>query len=235
MQAPIISIQNIHKSYSTGKSVSLDVLRGVTFEVQRGEILAIVGSSGAGKSTLLHIMGALDRPSSGSVSMDGEDVFALDDQRLASFRNRNMGFIFQFHHLLPEFTAWENVAIPAMISGMSVSKAEKISRKLLASVRVDHRADARPSELSGGEQQRVAVARALINEPVIVLADEPSGNLDEENALLLQSLLWDLARERKQTFVIVTHDASLAGKADAVFTLHDGNLVDEKRRTMHGE
>jgi lipoprotein-releasing system ATP-binding protein len=223
--ASILSVRDVHKSYPTGEGASLDVLRGASLEVGEGQVIAIVGASGSGKSTLLHIIGALDRPDSGAVTMDGEDMFAMDDNTLAAFRNRSMGFVFQFHHLLPEFSARENIAIPAMIGGMPLEAAQARADELLQLVRVDHRADARPSELSGGEQQRVAVARALVNRPRIVLADEPSGNLDEDNAGMLHELLWTLAREQRQTFVIVTHDGELAARADATWRLHEGKLM----------
>ncbi|MDT8323950.1 MAG: ABC transporter ATP-binding protein [Bacteroidota bacterium] len=222
---PIVSVRDVHKSYSTGKGASLDVLRGATIEVEEGQVVAIVGASGSGKSTLLHVVGALDRPDSGQVLMDGEDMFSMDDTTLAAFRNSRMGFVFQFHHLLPEFSARENIAIPAMIGGKSLADAQARADELLDIVRVGHRADARPSELSGGEQQRVAVARALANHPRIVLADEPSGNLDEENADMLHELLWQLARDQGQTFVIVTHDGDLAARADATWRLHEGKLM----------
>ncbi len=221
----IVSVHDVHKSYPTGEGASLDVLRGSSMEVAEGQVVAIVGASGTGKSTLLHIIGALDRPDSGSVLMDGEDMFSMDDTTLAAFRNSRMGFVFQFHHLLPEFSARENIAIPAMIGGSSLADAQSRADELLEIVRVAHRADARPSELSGGEQQRVAVARALANHPRIVLADEPSGNLDEENAAMLHELLWSLAREHGQTFVIVTHDGELAARADATWRLHEGKLL----------
>jgi lipoprotein-releasing system ATP-binding protein len=221
----MIHITDVRKSYTSGRGATLDVLRGVSARVAPGEICAIVGSSGAGKSTLLHILGALDRPSAGSVRIDGQDLFALPDAPLAAFRNAHMGFVFQFHHLLPEFSALENVMMPALIGGSTTAAAESSARELLARVGVEQRSGARPAELSGGEQQRVAVARALVNAPKVVLADEPSGNLDEENAASLQELLWSLSRERQQTFVIVTHDLALAGRADSVYRLHDGVLL----------
>jgi lipoprotein-releasing system ATP-binding protein len=222
---PIVSVRDVHKSYPTGEGATLDVLRGAALDVDEGQVIAIVGASGTGKSTLLHIIGALDRPDSGSVLMDGEDMFSMDDTTLAAFRNSRMGFVFQFHHLLPEFSARENIAIPAMIGGKTLAEAQARADELLQIVRVSHRAEARPSELSGGEQQRVAVARALANHPRIVLADEPSGNLDEENAGMLHELLWQLAREQGQTFVIVTHDGELAARADATWRLHEGKLL----------
>ncbi len=197
-------------------------------KVREGEIAAIIGASGAGKSTLLHIIGALDKPTSGEVRVAGEDMFTLKDAQLAAFRNGKIGFVFQFHHLLPEFTAVENVSMPMLIAGAGRAEAEGRSRELISRVGVLHRADARPSELSGGEQQRIAVARALANGPAVVLADEPSGNLDAENAASLHDLLWKLSREHGRTFVIVTHDEGLAGRADAIYHLHDGRL--EKRK-----
>ncbi len=224
---PVVQVRDIEKSYPTGAGGTLTVLRGTSLEVGEGQVVAIVGASGTGKSTLLHIVGALDRPDAGSVLLDGQDMFTMEDHALAAFRNRSMGFVFQFHHLLPEFTARENVAIPAMIAGAPLADAERRADALLDVVRVSHRADARPSELSGGEQQRVAVARALVNRPRIVLADEPSGNLDEENAAMLHDLLWSLAAEQGQTFVLVTHDAGLAARADATWRLHDGKLLAE--------
>ncbi|MDH7515072.1 MAG: ABC transporter ATP-binding protein [Bacteroidota bacterium] len=223
MPKPVVEIKNVHKSYPAGTG-KLDVLRGVSFEVRPGEIVAITGASGTGKSTLLHIAGGLDTPNEGEVRIAGEDVFRMPDARLAAFRNRTIGFVFQFHHLLAEFTALENVAMPLLIAGCNRNTAARRARALLQRVRVEHRADARPSELSGGEQQRVAVARALANDPAVVLADEPSGNLDEENAAALHDLLWSLARENEQTFVLVTHDESLARHADTVYRLHEGRL-----------
>ena len=224
---PVVQVRDIEKSYPTGAGGTLTVLRGASLEVGEGQVVAIVGASGTGKSTLLHIVGALDRPDTGSVLLDGQDMFAMEDHELAAFRNRSMGFVFQFHHLLPEFTARENVAIPAMIAGAPLAEAERRADDLLETVRVAHRADARPSELSGGEQQRVAVARALVNRPRIVLADEPSGNLDGGNAAMLHDLLWGLAAEQGQTFVLVTHDTGLAARAEATWRLHEGKLLAE--------
>jgi lipoprotein-releasing system ATP-binding protein len=223
MSQHVVTVHNVTKSYGAGASKH-DVLRGVSLSVGKGEIAAIVGASGAGKSTLLHIMGALDHPTSGTVEIGGEDLRAMADADRAAFRNAQVGFVFQFHHLLPEFSAIENVALPGLIGGKRRADAEARARALLELVKVSHRGDARPSELSGGEQQRVAVARALANEPRVVLADEPSGNLDEENADALHTLLWTLAKERGQTFVIVTHDEALARKADALYRLHEGML-----------
>jgi lipoprotein-releasing system ATP-binding protein len=223
MSQPVVAVHNVTKSYGAGAS-KRDVLRGVSLSVGKGEIAAIVGASGAGKSTLLHIMGALDLPTSGTVQIGGQDLRSMADAERAAFRNTQVGFVFQFHHLLPEFSALENIALPGLIGGKRRPDAEARARELLDLVKVSHRGDARPSELSGGEQQRVAVARALANEPQVVLADEPSGNLDEENAVALHALLWNLAKERGQTFVIVTHDEALARKADALYRLHEGTL-----------
>ncbi|MBI5647474.1 MAG: ABC transporter ATP-binding protein [Ignavibacteriae bacterium] len=224
MNDPILTTRDVCKSYASGTSAQA-VLRDVSFSLQRGSITAIVGVSGAGKSTLLHILGTLDRPDSGSVTLAGTDVFGLPDTELARFRNRHLGFVFQFHHLLPEFTALENVFLPSLIAGETRQRAEQRAMDLLARVKVDHRAHARPAQLSGGEQQRVAVARALVNEPDLVLADEPSGNLDEENAAALHELIRGLSRESGRSFVIVTHDETLAGMADDVYRLHDGALA----------
>jgi lipoprotein-releasing system ATP-binding protein len=225
-KSPLISAREITKTFFTGdKSTGkLCVLRGVSLDITAGEIIAIVGASGAGKNTLLHILGTLDRPTSGEVLVDGKSVFALDDEALAKFRNRSIGFVFQFHHLLPEFSAVENVAMPALIGGAKLADIRPRAVALLEEVGVAGRADARPSELSGGEQQRVAVARALINEPHVVLADEPSGNLDSANADLLHRLIWDLSRRKGQTFIVVTHNESLAGKADRVMRIADGMM-----------
>jgi lipoprotein-releasing system ATP-binding protein len=218
----IIEGQQIRKSYVTG-SETLHVLRGVDIEVRRGEIMAIIGPSGIGKSTLLHMLGALDRPDSGRVIAEGVDVFSLADEEVARFRNRTFGFVFQFHHLLPELTATENVMMPCLISGMAVPEAYARARKLLTEevglrVGLDHR----PRELSGGEQQRVAVARALVMNPAVVLADEPSGNLDPESSEALLDLIWDLRERHGQSYVIVTHNVELARRADRTLKLFDG-------------
>ncbi|HMB90608.1 MAG TPA: ABC transporter ATP-binding protein, partial [Rhodothermales bacterium] len=178
MPVPLLEVQNLKKSYPTGTGGRLEVLRGVSFEVQRGEVVAIVGESGTGKSTLLHLLGALDRPDEGTVLYDGRDIFQKNDEDLAAFRNQSIGFVFQFHHLLPEFTALENVAMPALIQGQDFGKAKQRAQELLELLGLAGRVDHRPSELSGGEQQRVAMARALMNQPGLVLADEPTGNLD---------------------------------------------------------
>ena len=215
----ILDAKDITKSYG-----SLRVLNGVSLQVQKGEVISIVGASGAGKSTLLHILGTLDRPDSGTVNIDGDNIFAKKDKNLASFRNARLGFIFQFHHLLPEFTALENVCIPAFIGGKSKSESEKRAKELLSLLKLEHRIDHKPGELSGGEQQRVAVARALMNNPAIVMADEPSGNLDSDNARDLHKLFFDLRDQLGQTFIIVTHNEDLAKMADRMIVMKDGKI-----------
>jgi lipoprotein-releasing system ATP-binding protein len=213
----MIKAQNITKSYD-----SLKVLKGIDLSVSKGEIVAIVGPSGAGKSTLLHIIGTLDRPDAGSLEISGVNVSALTDKKMAAFRNKNIGFVFQFHHLLPEFTALENVCIPAFIAHSSKKEAEHKAKELLEFLGLQDRLAHKPSQLSGGEQQRVAVARALINNPDVILADEPSGNLDSENAKELHKLFFDLRREFNQTFIIVTHNAEFAAMSDRTLQMKDG-------------
>ena len=224
MAEKIVQVSGISKSYFIGKR-ELQVLRGIDFTMDRGEIIAVVGASGAGKSTLLHIVGTLDKPTGGKVLFDGEDVFKLTDEKIARFRSLQIGFVFQFHHLLPEFTALENVAMPALIAGLKLSQVKGRALDLLAEVGLADRAEHRPSELSGGEQQRVAVARALINGPKVVLADEPSGNLDSVNAESLHRLLLDLCRNHSTTFLIATHNDHLTSLAHRVFKIQDGVLV----------
>lgn len=222
-QKPILLAERVRKEYRVGRGW-LPVLKGVDLEVYDGEIVAIIGPSGVGKSTLLHILGTLDRPTGGRVEIDGVDVFSYNDRDLALFRNKKIGFVFQFHHLLPEFTAMENVAMPALIGKMDIKQAHQRALELLHDVGLEDRADHRPSELSGGEQQRVAVARALINQPQLVLADEPSGNLDVASSEALHDVLWSLSREKGQTFVIVTHNPAVAERADRVIELFDGRV-----------
>ncbi len=218
----ILMGRDIHKSYRSGSEI-IRVLRGVDLDVAEGEILTIVGQSGVGKSTLLHMLGALDRPDSGRVVAGGVDVFALGDRRMAAFRNRNFGFVFQFHHLLPELTALENVMMPCVIGGMSTAEARETARCILSDeVDLGARLGHRPRELSGGEQQRVAVARALVMKPRLVLADEPSGNLDPESSEALHALIWRLRERHRQSFVIVTHNIDLARRADRALKLFDG-------------
>ena len=213
----MISAKNIIKNYGT-----LNVLRGVDIEIQKGEIVAIVGKSGAGKSTLLHIIGTLDRADKGQVVINGEDVSRMNNKRLAEFRNKNIGFIFQFHHLLPEFSAIENVMIPALIANGKDSVARKRAAELLDYLGLADRVTHKPTELSGGEQQRVAVARALMNAPSVVFADEPTGNLDSASSKDLHDLLFQLRKDFQQTFVIVTHNEELAAMSDRTLTMQDG-------------
>jgi lipoprotein-releasing system ATP-binding protein len=206
---------------------SLKVLKGISLEIGKGEIVSIVGASGAGKSTLLHILGTLDKPDGGEVVLNGQDVFRLPERKLSDFRNRHIGFVFQFHHLLPEFTAAENICIPAYISGMGRREASAKAAELLEFMNLKDRMHHKPSELSGGEQQRVAVARALINDPAIILADEPSGNLDSASALELHQLFFRLRGHFHQTYVIVTHNSGLADMADRKITIRDGIIGKE--------
>ena len=211
----MLKAQQLTKQYN-----NLQVLKGIDLEIQKKEVVSIVGASGAGKSTLLHILGTLDQPDTGKVLINNTDITQLNAKQLAKFRNNEIGFVFQFHNLLPEFTALENVCIPAYIRGDK--DAESNAKSLLALLGVDHRADHKPSQLSGGEQQRVSVARALINKPSIVFADEPSGNLDSRNASELHELFFRLRDERDQTFVIVTHNMTLASMADRKLEIEDG-------------
>ena len=213
----MIQVQNICKSFG-----SLQVLKGVNLTVNQGEIVAIVGKSGAGKTTLLQIIGTLDRPTKGNVLIDGQDVFALNDSRLAAFRNHHIGFIFQFHQLMPHFSALENVCIPAMIARESEKEYKPRAQKLLADLGLADRMNHKPNELSGGEKQRVAAARALMMKPDIILADEPTGSLDEKNKKELSELLLHLRKEYGQTILLVTHDKELAGIADRVIEIIDG-------------
>ncbi|MBN1290458.1 MAG: ABC transporter ATP-binding protein [Candidatus Latescibacteria bacterium] len=228
----MLSARGITKKYNVGTS-TLDVLVGIDLDIYRGEILAVIGESGAGKSTLLHILGMLDRPTSGTFELNGEYITDKSDNELATFRNKMIGFVFQFHHLLPEFSALENVMMPALIARKNGSGALERAKMLLAQVGLSDRIKHRPGELSGGELQRVAVARALMNEPAIVLADEPSGNLDHKNSLMLHDLMWNLADKLKYTFVIVTHDMALAGKADRIVQLHDGKIKEIQKQYLN--
>ncbi len=225
-ETSVLVAEDLHKRFPSGDR-ELTVLRGVNLEVRRGEILSIVGASGVGKSTLLHILGGLLRPTAGRVLLAGEDVFRLGDGELSRRRNEKIGFVFQFHHLLPEFTAEENVMLPCMIGNGSRRSARERAQLLLGSVSLSDRATHHPSELSGGEQQRVAVARALATSPDVVLADEPSGNLDEKRSRELHDLIWSLREKEEQAFVIVTHDEELANRADRKLRLHDGVLLEE--------
>ena len=215
----MIKATDIHKAYG-----EVEVLKGISLEVNQAEIVSIVGASGAGKTTLLQILGTLETPSTGTLSYSGQEVTSFSKKELARFRNDRIGFIFQFHHLLPEFTALENVCIPAFIGKRPKAEAEKKAKELLEYLNLSHRIDHKPSELSGGEQQRVAVARSLINQPEVVFADEPSGNLDSKNARELHELFFQLRKEFKQSFVIVTHNEELADMADRKLVIADGRI-----------
>ena len=216
----MIKANDIHKSFG-----SLEVLKGVSLEVKRSEVVSIVGQSGAGKTTLLQILGTLSAMDSGSLSIDGVEVSTMNDNELSDFRNRHIGFVFQFHHLLPEFTAVENVMLPALIAGHSKREAEQEALKLLKMMNLSERTTHKPSALSGGEQQRVAIARAIVNHPALLLADEPSGNLDTKNRDEIHSLFFRLRDELGQTTVIVTHDDGLASMADRKITMRDGLIL----------
>jgi len=216
----MVVVADLHKSYQ-----SLEVLKGINLTINQGEIVSIVGSSGAGKTTLLQIMGTLERPTKGSILFEERDVFQLSDKKLAEFRNQEIGFIFQFHQLLPEFNALENAILPALIKGISKEEAENKAEKLFEILNISHRKAHFPNELSGGEQQRVAIARALINQPKYVFADEPSGNLDSQNAEELHQLFFNLRQEFGTAFIIVTHNQHLANLADRKLVMKDGILV----------
>lgn len=217
----MIEVKHLHKSYD-----SLKVLNDINLTVNKGEVVSIVGASGAGKTTLLQIIGTLDRADSGQVIIDGQDVTKLNDKQLSRFRNHHIGFVFQFHNLLPEFTALENVCMPALIKGIGMEEAKEEAMKLLRFLNIEARATHKPAELSGGEQQRVAVARALINKPAVILADEPSGNLDSQHARELHNLFFQLREQYNQTFVIVTHNEELAQMADRKIIMKDGKNLE---------
>ncbi|MBR6276472.1 MAG: ABC transporter ATP-binding protein [Prevotella sp.] len=223
----MIDIKDIKKSFG-----SLEVLKGITMHVDRGEVVSIVGPSGAGKTTLLQIIGTLDRADSGYVTVDGIDTTTLSQKKLADFRNRHLGFVFQFHQLLPEFTAIENIMIPAYIAGVSQHKAKERAQELLQFMQLSDRASHKPAELSGGEKQRIAVARALVNNPAVILADEPSGSLDTKNKQELHQLFFDLRDRFGQTFVIVTHDEQLAGITDRTIHLRDGMIENQEQEQL---
>ena len=215
----MLQAKDIHKNYG-----DLEVLRGVDLTLNKGEIVSIVGPSGSGKSTLLHILGTLDRPGRGEILINGNKMSALNDKQMADFRNRHIGFVFQFHHLLPEFTAMENVCVPGWINGKKKKEVATRAKSLLESLGLGDRLDNKPGALSGGEQQRVAVARALINEPLIIFADEPTGNLDSAHARDLHQLFFDLRKKFNQTFLIVTHNEDLAKMSDRVLHMKDGKM-----------
>jgi lipoprotein-releasing system ATP-binding protein len=220
----LISANNLIKSYQNNK-MKLEVLRSVSLDIIKDQISVIIGASGAGKSTLLHMLAGLDRPDSGNVYYNEKDIFKFGDDKLARFRNKNVGLVFQFHHLLPEFTALENVAIPQMIDGKSLNAASRKAKELLESVGLNERINHKPAELSGGEQQRVAVARALVNDPEVIFADEPTGNLDSTNSEAIHNLIVELRNKFRKTFVIVTHNKGLVRLADKIFEMKDGRLI----------
>lgn len=215
----MIRIENLTKQFG-----ELKVLKGVNLEVERGEVISIVGPSGAGKTTLLQLIGTLDKPTGGKIFFDGEELSRMNNRRLATFRNKHIGFVFQFHQLLPEFTALENITIPALIAGRDRKEAEKEAMELLRIMNLEERAGHKPSEMSGGENQRIAVARALINHPDVILADEPSGSLDSRNKEELHRLFFDLRDKFGQTFIIVTHDETLASLTDRTIRMVDGTI-----------
>ncbi|KMT65175.1 lipoprotein-releasing ABC transporter ATP-binding protein LolD [Catenovulum maritimum] len=231
MSKPILSCQNLSKIYQDGNN-TVKVLDNLSLEIQAAEHLAIVGSSGSGKSTLLHILGALDSPSEGRVLFNGQDIHKLNDDKQAQFRNESLGFVYQFHHLLGEFTALENVAMPLMIAKTPVNQAKKMASEILDKVGLSHRLKHLPSELSGGERQRVAIARALVNQPKLILADEPTGNLDSENAASVFELILSLKELFSTSFVFVTHDLKLASKMDRQLKLDKGQLVEWQAKVV---
>lgn len=225
----ILTGENIWKEYRTGSESVLPVLKGVDVELKRGEFVVVVGPSGSGKSTLLHILGGLDRATSGYVRVDGRDFSTMNEEALAAFRNQVMGFVFQFHHLLPEFSALENVCMPALISGKTIREVSRRGEMLLQQVGLGARMEHKPNALSGGEQQRVAVARALMNNPQLILADEPSGNLDEDNGFALHKLLVQLSEDFGITFIVATHNPDLTRRASRVLRLTEGKLHHERK------
>lgn len=225
MDDNILKAKEIHKSFTNLQKKRLDVIKGISLEIKKNKITVIVGASGAGKSTLLHILSGLDRPDSGEILISEQDIFKLSDDKLADFRNNHIGFVFQFHHLLPEFTAAENVAIPLMINSIDLKDALAKAKDLLKTVGLEDRVDHKPAELSGGEQQRVAVARSLANDPEIIFADEPTGNLDSANSETMNRLFVELRDKFNKTFVIVTHNLELVKLADEVFEIKDGEIL----------
>lgn len=220
----MLSARNLYRKYG-----SLTVVNDVSLDVKKGEIIAIVGPSGAGKSTLLHLLGGLDKPDSGSVLIDNTDMLQLPARKQAQFRNQHIGFVFQFHHLLPEFSATENVCVPLWIKGVSKKESIQQAHEMLSIVGLGKRLDNKPSELSGGEQQRVAIARALVTRPSVVMADEPTGNLDSENAHHIHQLFLDLRKRFNQTFIMITHNDTLAEMTDRILEMQDGKLARERR------
>lgn len=225
MKDIILAAKEIHKSFTKVDNQKLEVLKGVSVDIERSKISMIVGASGAGKSTLLHIIGGLDRADSGTVTINNTNIINLNDDKLSRFRNKNIGFVFQFHHLLPEFDAQENIAIPMMIAGESLAKSKKRAQELLELVGLSDRFNHKPSELSGGEAQRVAIARALANNPQIIFADEPTGNLDSANSELLHQVILDIKNKFGTTFLIVTHNPELIKLGEIVFEMKDGMIA----------
>lgn len=224
MSEILIKTENLIKTFTTTKDVKLEILKSISFEIVEGKITLILGASGAGKSTLLHLLGGLDKPDSGKIYFKGENILEFPEKKIAKFRNMNIGFVFQFHHLLPEFTAMENVAIPQMILGTSFRKASERANTILNEVGLSDRKNHKPAELSGGEQQRVAVARALANAPQLILADEPTGNLDSLNSQIVSDLIVHLNKKYKMTFVVVTHNLEIQKIADYLYEMKDGKL-----------
>lgn len=220
----LISVQNLEKSFKTGKE-TLKVLKNLNFDIMKGEMVAIMGPSGAGKSTLLHLMGTLDRPSAGKVFFNNTNLFEMSDRRLADFRNKNIGFVFQFHHLLPEFTAQENVMMPLLIQGIKRKDASEKASTILGELGLSERGNHKTGELSGGEQQRVAIARALANDPEVILADEPTGNLDQKTGEKVHHMLKKLKQVENKTLVVVTHNSQLANDMDRVLLMEDGKIL----------
>jgi lipoprotein-releasing system ATP-binding protein len=224
-----IRCRNLHRTFYRTADTDLEIIKDISLEIENNKITVIVGASGAGKSTLLHILGGLDKPDEGWVYIGEQELYSMNDEQISYIRNSNIGFIFQFHHLLPEFTALENISIPMMISGKSLKEASVRSRELLEAVKLSDRADHKPSELSGGEQQRVAMARALANRPSIILADEPTGNLDSENSRVMHELILDLKKRYGLTFLIVTHNPDLMKLADKVLIMKDGKISEAEK------
>lgn len=227
MSNVILKTENLVKTFTNTKDIKLEILKSISLEILEGEITLIVGASGAGKSTLLHLLGGLDRPDEGQIYFNNENILAFSEDKMAKFRNKNIGFVFQFHHLLPEFTAVENVAIPQMIMGTSHDYSLKRANELLNEVGMIERKHHKPAELSGGEQQRVAVARALANDPAIILADEPTGNLDSANSQIISDLIVHLNSKFKKTFVVVTHNKEMLGIANQVYEMKDGKVLNK--------
>ncbi|TDI76147.1 MAG: ABC transporter ATP-binding protein [Bacteroidetes bacterium] len=227
INSPLVSVRGLSRSFETAQEERLHVLNDINLDIAEGELVAIVGESGTGKSTLLHLLGALDRPDTGTVKYRGRNIFDRSDEELSRFRNQNVGFVFQFHHLLPEFSALENVMMPALIAKTSAAEAKERANELLSNFGLQDRLEHRPGELSGGERQRVAIARAMMNQPDVLLADEPTGNLDKKTADSLHTVIVSLAHDSKQTVIVVTHNPEFAALADRIVRLESGVLVEE--------